>query len=295
MNVADLQIHRLVEFVHPYMKARDMFPALSAEALDEHRAWLQPHALDANDVFVLSYHGWLVRTPHHLILVDSCVGNHKEGRRRPEWNRRNGDGFLRALAAAGFAPEDVDYVMCTHLHVDHVGWNTQLVNGRWVPTFPNARYVFHRDEHAWWESENRRDENPVYVDSVLPVVELGRADLVENDFALGDHVRILPTPGHTAGHSSFCFGRSRDDAVIAGDLIHVPLQMRLPDLAFVRDENAALAARTRRAFLERYCETSTLCCMAHFPTPSMGRIVRWGNGFRLDDSMLVHEDAKVQP
>jgi glyoxylase-like metal-dependent hydrolase (beta-lactamase superfamily II) len=189
------------------------------------------------------------------------------------------DTFLRGLAAAGFSVGDIDYVMCTHLHVDHVGWNTRLENDRWVPTFPNARYLFAKSEFDYWSEQNAKAAVPPFVDSVLPIVEAKRHELVGNDFAIGDHARILPTPGHTPGHVAFTLGRGRDDAVFSGDLMHSPLQTRYPEMSMKFDVDQAEAAKTRRSFLERYCDTDTLCCTAHFPSPSVGKIRRLGDGF----------------
>ena len=178
--------------------------------------------------------------------------------------------------------DDIDYVMCTHLHVDHVGWNTRLIDGRWVPTFPNARYVFGSQEHAFWEAETAATDTRFISTACFPIVGLGRAELVANDFQLGDHMRLLPTPGHTIGHSAFRFGKKDDDAVFSGDLMHLQLQARYTELSFVRDYDKDMSAKTRRSFLERYCDTKTLCCTAHFPSPSVGRIVRWGDGFKCE-------------
>jgi glyoxylase-like metal-dependent hydrolase (beta-lactamase superfamily II) len=169
--------------------------------------------------------------------------------------------------------------MCTHLHPDHVGWNTRLEGGRWVPTFPNARYVFASNEFEHWTEQNAKKPVPPFNDSVLPIVEAKQADIVRSDYEIGDHARILPTPGHTPGHVAFTFGRRRDHAVVSGDLMHSPLQARYPELSVKFDVDQAQAARTRREFLERYCDTETLCCTAHFPSPSTGKIRRWGNGF----------------
>jgi glyoxylase-like metal-dependent hydrolase (beta-lactamase superfamily II) len=220
-----------------------------------------------------------VKTPHHTILVDSCIGNDKPRPLRPKWNMKTDDVYIRALAAAGFSVTDIDFVMCTHLHVDHVGWNTRLENSRWVPTFPNARYVFDKQEFDYWTEQHAKAAVPAFGDSVLPVVEANKAEIVGNDYAIGDHTRILPTPGHTPGHVAFTFGRGKDDAVFCGDLMHTPLQTRYPELSVKFDVDQAQAAVTRRAFLERYCDTETLCCTAHFPSPSTGKIRRLGNGF----------------
>jgi glyoxylase-like metal-dependent hydrolase (beta-lactamase superfamily II) len=169
--------------------------------------------------------------------------------------------------------------MCTHLHVDHVGWNTRLENGRWVPTFPKARYVFGKTEFDYWTEMHAKTPVPPFGDSVLPIVEARRAEIARNDHRIGDHTRILPTPGHTPGHVAFTFGRGKDDAVFSGDLMHSPLQTRHPDLSAKFDVDQAEAASTRRHFMERYCDTDTLCCTAHFPSPSTGKIRRAGDGF----------------
>jgi glyoxylase-like metal-dependent hydrolase (beta-lactamase superfamily II) len=148
-----------------------------------------------------------------------------------------------------------------------------------VPTFPNARYVFGKTEFDHWTAQNAKAEVPTFIDSVLPVVEAKCAELVANDFAIGDHVRLLPTPGHTPGHIAVTFGKTRDDAVLSGDLMHSPLQTQYPELSPRFDVDPALAASTRRSFLERYCDTETICCTAHFPSPSVGRIRRKGKAF----------------
>jgi glyoxylase-like metal-dependent hydrolase (beta-lactamase superfamily II) len=280
-QVRDLTVHRIIELVAPFEKALDMLPKLSPDVLDDNRSWLQPHSLDADDVFVLCYQSYIVRTPHHVVLVDSCLGNDK-CRARSEWHMKSDDTYLHTLASFGLSVRDIDFVMCTHMHCDHVGWNTRLLNGEWVPTFPNARYVFSAREFANVAAAHSRLEDPVFVDSVLPVVHAGRAELVADDYAIGEHIRVLPTPGHTEGHVSFCFGKNYDQVVLTGDLIHVPLQMRYPELSFSRDKDQVQAAVTRRSFLERYCDTATLCCTAHFPFPSAGRIRRAGDGFRID-------------
>ena len=281
-EVADMTIHRIVEQELALGKALDLLPDLTPEVLAENRAWMQPWSLNAQDEFLLTVQSYVVRTPHHTILIDSCVGNDKDLPTRPFWNRRTDLPFMAALAAEGLGVEDIDYVMCTHLHVDHVGWNTKLLDGRWVPTFPRARYVFGQAEYAHWEAMNAHTPNTVFTESVLPVVEARRADLVGDEYQLGDHVRLLPTPGHTPGHFAIQLGKGRDDAVMTGDLIHVPLQARYPELSPRFDTDQAAAAVTRRAFLERYCDTATLCCTAHFPSPSSGRITRWNDGFRCE-------------
>ena len=279
-TVGDLTIHRIVEQETTFLPALDLFPQLTPDQLAEHRDWMRKaRAIDAGDVLILCFQSYVVRTPHHTILIDSCIGNDKPRPLRPKWNMKTDETYMRALKGAGLSVEDIDFVMCTHLHVDHVGWNTRMEGGRWVPTFPNARYIFGKAEFDYWTGQHARTPVPPFGDSVLPVVEAKRADIVRDDFTVGDHLRILPTPGHTPGHIAFAFGRARDDAVFCGDLMHSPLQTRLPELSPKFDVDPALAARTRRHFLERYCDTDTLCCTAHFPSPSTGKIRRSGNGF----------------
>lgn len=279
-GAGDLTIHRIIEQEAAFLPALDMFPGLTGELLAENRPWLrQAKAMDQSDVLILCFQSYLIRTPHHTILIDSCIGNDKQRPTRPSWHMKTDEAYMRSLAAAGVGVADVDFVMCTHLHPDHVGWNTRLENGRWVPTFPNARYVFARDEFDYWREQNAKAPVVPFGDSVLPVVEADKADVVTNDFAIGDHARILPTPGHTPGHVAFAFGKGKDAAVLSGDLIHTPLQARYPELSPRFDVDPAQAAVTRRSFLERYCDTDTLCCTAHFPSPSVGKIRRRGDGF----------------
>ncbi|MBR0719852.1 MBL fold metallo-hydrolase [Bradyrhizobium liaoningense] len=279
-SVGDLTIQRVIEQETTFLPALELLPGLSPEVLAENRAWMQAaKALDDQDTLILCFQSYVVRTPHHTILVDSCIGNDKPRPLRPKWNMKTDDTYLSGLAAAGVSVDDIDFVMCTHLHVDHVGWNTRLQNGRWVPTFPKARYVFAKTEFDYWTEQNAKAPVPPFVDSVLPVVEARRHEVVTNDHQIGDHVRILPTPGHTPGHVAFTFGRGKDDAVFSGDLMHSPIQTLYPEMSVKFDVDQAQAAKTRRSFLERYCDTDTLCCTAHFPSPSVGKIRRKGNGF----------------
>jgi glyoxylase-like metal-dependent hydrolase (beta-lactamase superfamily II) len=281
-NANDMTIHRIVEQEVGYRPAFDFLAGLTPELLEANRQWLEPHALvPGTTELAFCFQSYVVKTPHHTVLVDSCIGNDKIRPRREAWNLKRDEYFMRALGAARVSVEDIDYVMCTHLHADHVGWNTRLDNGRWVPTFPNARYLMSAAEFAYWSHEHARNPIECIADSVLPVIEHGKADLVSSALALNDHIRLLPTPGHTVDHFSVCLGRGSDVAVMTGDLIHSPLQLRYPHLCARVDFDHGQAAATRRNFLERYCETSTLCCTAHFPSPSAGHIERWGEGFSL--------------
>jgi glyoxylase-like metal-dependent hydrolase (beta-lactamase superfamily II) len=281
-KAGDATIHRIIEMECGFTPALEFLPGLTKEVLDENRHWLAPAALDANDNLVLCFQSYVVQIGGHNILVDSCIGNDKDRSARPLWNRKKDTAFMDGLKRAGLTPNDIHFVMCTHLHVDHIGWNTRLENGRWVPTFPNARYLFSKTELDFWLAENAKTALPQIVDSVVPIVEAKACDVVTSDYQLNDRVVLLPTPGHTIDHYAVAVGKGRHDAVFTGDLIHSPLQALHPDLTMRVDYDGKQGAASRRAFLERYCDTDTQCCFAHFPSPSRGYVKRWGNGFRCE-------------
>jgi glyoxylase-like metal-dependent hydrolase (beta-lactamase superfamily II) len=281
--LGDITIHRVVEMEGPFFEPFEFLLDLKPELLEENRSWMEPTALDpATGKLILSLQSYVVRTPHHTILVDSCIGNDKERELFPAWHMKTDDTYMRGLAAIGIAVDDIDVVMCTHLHPDHVGWNTRLSNGRWVPTFPKARYLFSKREYDHWAGEHAKTPIDYIADSVLPIVEAKRADFVTSEHVLDDHVRLQSTPGHTPDHFAVALGRGATEAVLAGDLVHSPLQTRYPELSMAFDFDPKQAATTRRRFFEQYCDTKTLCCTTHFPSPSSGRITRWGDGFRCD-------------
>ena len=184
-KVGDVTIHRVVEQEGPFFDPLEFFPTLTAEVLEENRGWMTEGGyLDRQSgQLVLCIQSYLVQTPHHTILIDSCVGNHKPRPTRPFWNMLSTDRFEKNLAATGVSVDQIDYVMCTHLHVDHVGWNTRLENGRWVPTFPKAKYVFADRELAYWTETEKRDASaaPWITDSVLPIVAARLEEVVKSD------------------------------------------------------------------------------------------------------------------
>ena len=269
-----IEVRRIVESVCREFDPYGFFPETTPEDWARHKAWMEPRALDpVSGNLVLPIQAFLVRTRRHTILVDTCVGHDKSRPQRRFWHLQKFDTFLPRLAAAGVRPEEVDYVMCTHLHSDHVGWNTQLRDGRWVPTFPNAKYIFARAEWDAFEALHRAHPQPQFIDSVLPVMEAGQAQLVGGDFALDDEVWLEPTPGHTPGHVCIHLGSRSAEAVITGDLIHSPVQCLEPGWTMRADSDPALAKATRRSFLDRYCDSKVTVCATHFPEPSIGRIV----------------------
>ena len=199
--------------------------------------WLRPHFADERGRLRMSIHALVIETPDRRIVVDTCLGNDKQNRRIPAWNNLQGP-FLADLAAARYPRESIDTVLCTHLHVDHVGWNTMLVDGKWVPTFPNARYLMGRVEFEHWRQEQERDDmRAVFADSVAPIREAGLADLVETDHRLSDDISLVPTAGHTPGHVSVRIHSDGEEALITGDFMHHPCQIARPDWSSTADSD----------------------------------------------------------
>ncbi|MEM0908718.1 MAG: MBL fold metallo-hydrolase, partial [Pseudomonadota bacterium] len=224
----------------------------------------------------LAVRSWLINAGTRTILVDTCIGNHKERPRWPTWHQRSSDGYLRALSAAGVSPEAVDIVFCTHLHADHVGWNTTLRDGRWVPTFKNARTLVGRADYLHYEALATDDKHGAFADSVAPIMEHGLMDLVDDGYDLGPGLTLTASPGHSPGH--MCL--EAPGGIFAGDAIHSPFQLADPTIACAFDTDAALAIATRLALLERVAESGVLLIPTHFPARGRARIARHGHGFR---------------
>src|SRR5215470_14877814 len=244
--------------------------------------WLQPDFADERGRLKISIHALVVETPHRRILVDTCLGNDKENRRIPTWNKLQ-TSFLTDLADAGYPRETIDTVVCTHLHIDHVGWNTMLVDGRWVPSFPNARYLMGRVEYAHWTQQHEREDMAaVLADSVAPVWDAGLVDLVETGHRICDEISLVPTPGHTPGHVSVHIASFCEEALITGDFMHHPCQIARPEWSSTADSDPAEAARTRQHMLTRLADTPILVIGTHFACRTAGRVVRDGEAFRLE-------------
>ncbi len=274
-SLGEFSLSRVVELDNTQLLATEVFPDWDAEVVRPHLEWMIPrHFNPDGGTLAIVIQSFLIKTPHHTILVDACGGNNKN-RRREHFHQQERP-WLEKLAAAGAAPEDVDFVLCTHMHVDHVGWNTRLENGRWVPTFPNARYLFARTELEHWQqlaAETDLSRTGNYMeDSVLPIVEGGRAVIVETDHSIEDGVWLDPLPGHTPGAVGVHLSSGGHEAVLCGDTMHHMIQCHVPDWStnFCTDQAAACA--TRRAFLERYADTDVLVYPAHFPAPTGGRV-----------------------
>lgn len=278
LTLGRLRLDAVVETAGP-TRPTWLLPSATPDALVPHRAWLAPHFLDGEGRFLQSVHTFVVKSPDLTVLVDTCIGNAKDrGGRRPFHMLRT--PFLRTLHEAGVAPESVDVVICTHLHVDHVGWNTRLENGRFIPTFSRARYLFARAEWEHWTSHPDEDTKRIMADSVAPVLDAGLAALVEEDHRISDEIWLEPTPGHTPGHVSVRLRSQGHDAVITGDLMHHPVQVSEPDWASSFDTDPDHARRTRRDFCARYADTAVTVLGTHFHHPTAGRITRIGDRLR---------------
>lgn len=286
--LGEFRIDRVIESEGAFAPVSMLLPQFDGRLLAAERAdsWLRPAFLTGDDLVVMSFHSFVIRTARLTILVDACVGNDKERPLRPNWHRRSSGDFLDRLAALGLSPADIDVVMCTHLHADHVGWNTVLHDGRWIPTFPNARYLFARDEYEFWERSHRlaveAGIDPVnhgsFADSVLPVVAAGRAELVGDGHEVCAGLRIESSPGHTPGNSVISVRGGGQRALLTGDVIHTPVQVAVPQWSSRFCEDPAQSADSRQRLLERTCDSGTLLLAAHFPSPTAGLIESGGNG-----------------
>jgi glyoxylase-like metal-dependent hydrolase (beta-lactamase superfamily II) len=283
-RIGDFEVHRVTEYEGPFVAPELFFPDFDPEVLRANPDMAGPRLIDpATGKLVFGFHCFVVRTGRHTILIDTCLGNDKERPTRPQFHRLR-TSFLADLAHAGVSPGEVDYVMCTHLHWDHVGWNTRLENGRWVPTFPRARYIMGRREFEHWQAEHRRgEETPhrlAFEDSVLPVVRTGQSVLVEDDYALEDGLWFESAPGHTPGNVVIHV-RSRDDrAVFLGDVLHHQFQLMKPEWSTLACTDREVSRRTRVRLVEEHAERGTRLLPAHFPAPTTGRIVRRGGAYR---------------
>ena len=284
-TIGRVKIDRLTESEGPFAEPGFLLPDIDMHLLDEHADWLYPLFVEpGSHKVIMSFHSLVIRTTRHTILVDCCVGNDKHRPLRPGWHQQNFP-YLASLAQLGLSPESIDFVFCTHLHADHVGWNTRLLNGRWIPTFPNARYLFGKTEYQYWENANQHHtgDDPLnhgcFEDSVLPVVEAGQVDLVEDNYQFDESIWFEPAPGHTPGLIVVHIRDGNDHAVLTGDVMHTPIQLANPDLSsrFCLDPEQSRV--TRKALIQRYTDTSTLILPGHFPSPTAGHIVSRQDSF----------------
>jgi len=274
-RVGSVRIVKIVDLELPIPLA-GLLPQAPSDAATKY-PWLVPDFLDDDGNMRMSIHALLVDTGTHRILVDTCAGDMREGLQLPP----RSSPFLDRLADAGYTVADIDTVVCTHLHWDHVGWNTRLVDGDWVVTFPNARYLFGRPEWDHWSTHHSDYSN--IGDTVRPVIDAGAADLVEPNHRICDEVRLVPTPGHTPGHVCVVIESGNERAVITGDMSHHPVQFAIPEVSMAADTDKEMAIATRRHFLEEHTEDGALVIGTHFAGRTAGRVRADGDGWRFDE------------
>ena len=286
LTLGQATITRVEETYLSTYPLRDIFPGASDAHVAEHRHWLAPNHYDAEKGLIkLSVHSWLLQVGGKKILIDSCCGNNKIKPGRPFWNMLS-IPYLDRLAAAGARPEEIDLVMCTHLHHDHVGWNTINRDGKWVPTFPNARYVFSRPDVDYFSKiDADPKEGPAelgtFRECVVPILEYGKADLVGCEpHRLNDFIEIDGAPGHSPGHVFFKLESKGERAAFIGDVWHHLLQVVHPDWNFTKNSDAAQAVVSRRKVLDHCAATGSLVFPGHVGLPFAGRVEKTADGFR---------------
>lgn len=283
-NIGEFTVQSVVELVAPYIPVTEMFPSATPDALAEHMDWMAPTHIDAaTGNLVMAFQSFVLQTPNHTILIDTCVGEDKE-RANPGFHMKKWP-WMANLHALGLTPADIDIVMCSHLHPDHVGWNTQLLDGRWVPTFPNAKYVFARDEYQYWEEQSAQNAERVgltFIDSVLPVMEAGQAILVDNDHAVEDGVWLEPTPGHSPGHVIINVESQGQRGALIGDLMHHPIQVPHPDWSTCFCWDFEMSAASRMKFVDQHTDADTLVLPVHFAGGTAGKIIDVGGTPKFD-------------
>jgi len=279
-TIGDVRVTRIVE-IPLIVGGGGLIASATAEAVKA-IPWLSPHFIDGEGRLILSIHALVVETPTKRVVVDTCIGNDKP-RRIEDWSHMQ-TGFLKDFEAAGFSRESIDVVLCTHLHIDHVGWNTMLVDGKWVPTFPNARYLIGRAEFDYWKtgSDSAAAEPAVFADSVQPVWDAGLIDLVASDHQVCPEVSLVPTPGHTIDHVSVRIVSKGEEAVITGDFVHHPCQLAHPDWDTKVDYDGAQSTKTRERMFEAFARDRTLVIGTHFPAPTAGHVVRDADVYRFE-------------
>ena len=278
-NVGKLTITCVVEEQFERIPPQIFFPGVTAADVARH-AWLVPDFATDQGRIAMRVQAFVIAGGGRCVLVDPCVGNGKK-RAVPFWHEKQWP-FMERFSGAGFTPESVDTVVHTHLHADHVGWDTRLEGTTWVPTFPRARHLYTERELSWCKASGNPGTEGVYADSIAPIVDSGLADIVSEDADLGGGLRLEATPGHTPGHVSLWVESEGQSALISGDFIHHPVQCAEPTWAEIGDENAEEARETRRRLLSRAAERGVLFLGTHFPNHPAGRIRIDGDAWRFE-------------
>lgn len=277
-TIGAVTIRKLVEIEFPFSSGAPGTIVPQADPGSLARIpWLVPEFATPDGVLKGSVHAFLVETPTARIIVDPCVGNAKP-RAFPTFNMLD-TPFLEDLVDAGWATENVTHVICTHLHTDHVGWNTKLVDGRWTPTFPHARYVMTRVDFEHYGAALDEPRRAMMADSVTPVLDAGLVDLVEMEAQISPELRFRPAPGHSPGHVGIAIDSAGERGVITGDVMHHPCQIAHPEWSSDLDVDKDLSRASRFAFLAEFADTPALVLGTHFAGRTAGRITRDGDSY----------------
>ncbi len=276
-RVGKVKVTKIVE-IESIGGTQFILPQATADEVQK-LPWLAPEYANDQGRLKMTIHSLIVETPTHRMVVDTGLGNGKQGRKAAAWNGLD-TPFLQTMTDAGYPPESIDLVLCTHLHVDHVGWNTRLIGDRWMPTFTNARYLFGQTEYAHWSTHRDDPSHPPapFDNSVKPIVDAGLADLVGSDYRVCEEITLIPTPGHSPGHVGVLIQSDGEQMLLSGDVAHHPVQMAHLDWSSTADHAPAQAADTRRELFSQFADTPTRVIGGHF---SGGRIVRDGDAFKM--------------
>lgn len=282
-QIGDIRISKLQEVYYPEFPG--LLPGVTPEMVKS-VGWLFPHFVSANGELSLSIHTLIVETPDAKLVVDTCIGN---GRNRDPYAVMSmlSTTYLDDMRALGYQPEEIDYVLCTHLHFDHVGWNTRIDNGKWVPTFPNAAYLMAQKDLDFFGSVDAGEtddflqiQRRTYQDSLLPILDAGLGRPIEGPAQVCAGVSLVPSPGHSPGHCSVLIESQGQQALITGDFLHHPIQCWDPELSSDADYDTPAAIVTRRRMFEEYADRPVLIIGTHFATPTAGHFVRDGDTYR---------------
>lgn len=273
-KIGDVEVARLVE-VNAFEDNMWMLLEGATEEFVQQYKWLVPHFATPGGKMIISFQCFVLRSQGKSVMIDTCIGADRKREFDVFCNLQT--TFLEDLEYAGFPRTSITDVLCTHLHFDHVGWNTMKVDGKWVPTFPQARYLFGKKEYDHWihlrDTHGYHDVEHLY-DSIAPVVEAGLVEYISPDYRITDEVSLFPTPGHTPGHMSVLIESRGQKAVITGDMMHHPIQLTDPGRHARFDMDKAQGGRTRLEFVERFGDRDVLIIGSHFSEPTSGWIVR---------------------
>lgn len=278
-KIGEVEIFQIVE-----MDDNELFSTFIPDAKPENIKevkWLTPHFADKSGKLKTLVQSFLIKSQGKNILIDTCNGNGKERPNIPTWGNLKTD-YLNRFSEINISPKNIDIIACTHFHFDHVGWNTKLVNGKWAPTFSNAKYLFSKEEYDYWIKKPTKemiDDFNGIDDSVTPIVKAGLVKFIPDDYQIDENIKFIPTPGHTPHHISVVIESQGEKAIISGDVLHHPCQIVYPEWTTLADTNPEQTIKTRKKFLNEIVNTETLLVGSHFTNPVAGKVIKSKNSF----------------